>query len=105
MPGKRKCKNTSRPVPGDYPRLYLSGLTGKDFNGGLAEWLNAAVLKTVEVARPPGVRIPRPPHFSSGLLMLYCRRHIDRRDTIRAVKRVSHDTGLNRIPFLHRFNR
>ena len=29
--------------------------------GGVAEWLNAAVLKTVEVLQPPGVRIPPPP--------------------------------------------
>ncbi len=29
--------------------------------GGVAEWLNAAVLKTVELARVPGVRIPPPP--------------------------------------------
>ena len=27
----------------------------------MAEWLNAAVLKTVELARVPGVRIPPPP--------------------------------------------
>lgn len=29
--------------------------------GGVAEWLNAAVLKTVESSRAPGVRIPPPP--------------------------------------------
>ena len=29
--------------------------------GGVAEWLNAAVLKTVERASVPGVRIPPPP--------------------------------------------
>ncbi len=29
--------------------------------GGVAEWSNAAVLKTVEGASPPGVRIPPPP--------------------------------------------
>ncbi len=29
--------------------------------GGVAERLNAAVLKTVELARVPGVRIPPPP--------------------------------------------
>lgn len=29
--------------------------------GGVAEWLNAAVLKTVEPSRAPGVRIPPPP--------------------------------------------
>ena len=29
--------------------------------GGVAEWLNAAVLKTVERANVPGVRIPPPP--------------------------------------------
>lgn len=30
-------------------------------SGGVAEWLNAAVLKTVEPSRAPGVRIPPPP--------------------------------------------
>ncbi len=29
--------------------------------GELAEWSNAAVLKTVEELNPPGVRIPRSP--------------------------------------------
>jgi hypothetical protein len=29
--------------------------------GGMAEWLKAAVLKTVELERVPGVRIPLPP--------------------------------------------
>jgi hypothetical protein len=29
--------------------------------GGVAEWLKAAVLKTVERLRVPGVRIPPPP--------------------------------------------
>lgn len=29
--------------------------------GGMAEWFNAMVLKTIEVARLPGVRIPLPP--------------------------------------------
>ena len=29
--------------------------------GGVAEWLNAVVLKTIESARAPGVRIPPPP--------------------------------------------
>ena len=33
-------------------------------NGGLAERSKAAVLKTVEGASPPGVRIPHPPPFS-----------------------------------------
>ncbi len=31
-------------------------------NGELAEWLNAAVLKTVKDASPSGVRIPDSPH-------------------------------------------
>jgi hypothetical protein len=30
-------------------------------NGGMAEWLKAAVLKTVERETVPGVRIPLPP--------------------------------------------
>lgn len=32
--------------------------------GGMAEWLNAAVLKTVVPSRVPGVRIPLPPPLS-----------------------------------------
>jgi hypothetical protein len=32
--------------------------------GGVAEWFNAAVLKTVVPARVPGVRIPPPPPHS-----------------------------------------
>jgi hypothetical protein len=30
-------------------------------DGGMAEWFKAAVLKTVELERVPGVRIPLPP--------------------------------------------
>jgi hypothetical protein len=30
-------------------------------SGGMAEWLKAAVLKTVERGTVPGVRIPLPP--------------------------------------------
>jgi hypothetical protein len=33
----------------------------KIVNGGMAEWFKAAVLKTVELGRVPGVRIPLPP--------------------------------------------
>ena len=33
------------------------------FIGELAEWLNAAVLKTVKDASPAGVRIPDSPHL------------------------------------------
>jgi hypothetical protein len=36
----------------------------KIVNGGMAEWFKAAVLKTVEPLRVPGVRIPLPPPFS-----------------------------------------
>ena len=32
-------------------------------SGEMAEWSNAAVLKTVEPARTPGVRIPLSPHL------------------------------------------
>ena len=42
----------SNPTPTDY--FYY---------GGMPEWLNGTVLKTVEVLRPPGVRIPLPPNF------------------------------------------
>ena len=39
-------------------------------NGGLAEWSNAAVLKTVVLARGPGVRIPYPPLLFRGVVQL-----------------------------------
>ena len=32
--------------------------------GEVAEWLKAAVLKTVELARAPGVQIPPSPYLS-----------------------------------------
>jgi hypothetical protein len=35
--------------------------SGKIEDGGMAEWLKAAVLKTVRVERLSGVRIPLPP--------------------------------------------
>ncbi len=40
----------------------------KIINGGLAERLIAAVLKTAVLERVPGVRIPEPPHFFDNLL-------------------------------------
>lgn len=40
---------------------FGAGLNETNPAGGVAEWLNAAVLKTVELARVPGVRIPPPP--------------------------------------------
>ena len=44
--------------------------------GGMAEWSNAAVLKTVEASRSPGVRIPLPPllkpqHYRWGFFVKY----------------------------------
>jgi hypothetical protein len=41
--------------------------------GGLAERSIAAVLKTVEVSQPPGVRIPNPPLHSRNLIMRWFR--------------------------------
>src|SRR5690349_11859275 len=38
--------------------------------GGVAEWLNAAVLKTVRLERVSGVRIPPPPPLNQALLDL-----------------------------------
>ncbi len=35
--------------------------SGKIEDGGMGEWLKPAVLKTVELERVPGVRIPLPP--------------------------------------------
>ena len=42
-------------------------------DGELAEWFNAAVLKTVEASRSPGVRIPSspPPHLNSGKFQIF----------------------------------
>lgn len=37
----------------------------------MAEWSIAAVLKTVEVSKPPGVRIPLPPHQDSGFVVAF----------------------------------
>src|SRR5579863_4098377 len=39
-------------------------------NGGMGEWLKPAVLKTVELERVPGVRIPLPPPFFFSNLFL-----------------------------------
>lgn len=36
------------------------------YNGGVAERLNASVLKTDVLVRVPGVRIPPPPLYSTG---------------------------------------
>ena len=38
----------------------------------MAEWFNAMVLKTIEVARLPGVRIPLPPPviFNNEFILL-----------------------------------
>jgi hypothetical protein len=42
------------------PNTFVLKETGKT-NGEMAEWLNAAVLKTVKDASPSGVRIPISP--------------------------------------------
>ena len=47
--------------PGIYP--FMSPLPTN--HGEVAEWSNAAVLKTVEVSKVPGVRIPPSPPFLS----------------------------------------
>jgi hypothetical protein len=41
----------------------------KIINGGMAERLNAPVLKTVRVERLSGVRIPLPPPFSASMTL------------------------------------
>jgi hypothetical protein len=43
------------------------GLASKLEGGGVGEWLNPAVLKTVRPERVSGVRIPPPPPFSLAL--------------------------------------
>lgn len=40
----------------------------KENIGGMAEWLKAAVLKTVKGESSSRVRIPLPPHTSNGAL-------------------------------------
>ncbi len=42
-------------------QFVSSGYTPEKDPGGVAERLNAAVLKTVDVVRRPGVQIPPPP--------------------------------------------
>ena len=42
-------------------REQTSAAKSPSDDGGVAEWSNAAVLKTVEAATSPGVRIPSPP--------------------------------------------
>ena len=37
--------------------------------GELAEWSIAAVLKTVDLLKGPGVRIPNSPHFSNQIAL------------------------------------
>ena len=43
------------------------GKSGSLKFGGMAEWFKAAVLKTVEPVRVPGVRIPLPPPEFTGV--------------------------------------
>ena len=43
------------------------GLPVRLGNGGVGEWLNPAVLKTVRPERVSGVRIPPPPPYSRQL--------------------------------------
>ena len=56
MPRKAQKRQKWR---SDTPRKMME--SGKIVNGGMAERLNAPVLKTVGVERLPGVRIPLPP--------------------------------------------
>jgi hypothetical protein len=48
-------------VTNEDPRFKGMGESGKIEDGGMAEWLKAAVLKTVSGVTRSGVRIPLPP--------------------------------------------
>ena len=52
----RKCRNPRTQQEMEIPACKVASTSG-----GMAEWLNAAVLKTVEGVSPPGVQIPFPP--------------------------------------------
>lgn len=67
-----KDRPEARPLRREPAMLCVGG------DGGVAEWSIAAVLKTVEGSRPPGVRIPPPPPFqnrtvNAGRSRLYAR--------------------------------
>jgi hypothetical protein len=47
--------------------VWISMNSDKIVNGGMAEWLKAAVLKTVDGETRPGVRIPLPPPIINEL--------------------------------------
>src|SRR4051812_34833416 len=47
--------------------------SGRPAIGEVAEWFKAAVLKTVELERVPGVRIPSSPPLESSTSLLRCR--------------------------------
>lgn len=51
-----------------YASEQLPWRTGRTATGGLAEWLKATVLKTVDGVTRPGVRIPHPPPKHAGFL-------------------------------------
>src|SRR5438105_2968447 len=53
--------------PGDWPGSCPSDTTRLGVSGGVPERPNGAVLKTVEPARAPWVRIPPPPLSEAGL--------------------------------------
>jgi hypothetical protein len=46
------------------PQANQDRQSGKIMGGGMGERFNPAVLKTVELERVPGVRIPLPPPFT-----------------------------------------
>ncbi len=53
--------------------------TTTKFIGGVAEWLNAPVLKTGDLERGPRVRISPPPHKNKELDTLYPALYFHRR--------------------------
>jgi putative endonuclease len=58
---RRSCHAMRRRNSANVVAYSASGITRKTFAGEVAEWSNAAVLKTVRLARVSGVRIPPSP--------------------------------------------
>ncbi len=66
VPARRPLRK--RGVSAPWSRLALAeGRRENEFTGEVAEWSNAAVLKTVDGVNRPGVRIPpSPPYISAN---------------------------------------
>ena len=60
-PSKQEAYYRERQIKSYKGGKAFKRLLGDGNQGGMAEWLNAAVLKTAKLARASGVRIPLPP--------------------------------------------